>query len=330
MRNLIFFLFLISIFTSCQREPTDILPPDNTDSVSTSKLKSIHVVHSDPNDPIDVILAIQYDTPGRKLNVYLDDPATNTNIFDELLYSYEFNAAGYLTNVSAINFSQVVAPLYSIQRDGANQIQQLLEYDPSNPAGSPADITRKFSYTTIGGQLKVKDSFQMPLVPYYQSQEIIFNTNKAPVSIREFNIADERTLSFVYNGQNELTTIKGNDDTTTIVLDKSQTALDWNKQAEIFLGKDANLLSLLRPMYSLGLNFLTILLDDKFETEHNVLLSPPVQKISRQGLYNFGASYGKVDLNFTNTFLTDKKLSSITINGTGDGTAVTRFDFTYY
>ena len=331
MRNYLFLLFLISILcSSCQQEPTDIFPPNNTDSLISTKIKTIHVTHTDPSDPIDIILAIQYDTPGRKLNVYLDDPATNTNIFDELLYAYEFNADGYLTKVSAINFNQVVSPLYSIQRDGSNQIQQLLEYDPSNPPGSPADITRLFSYTTSGGQLKVKDSFQYPMTPYFQSHEISFNTNKLPATIRDFNFAEERTMNFVYNAQNELTTIRGNDDTTTIVLDKTQTALDWNKQAGIFLGKDAYLLGLLRPMYSLSMNFLTVLLDDKFETEYNVLLSQPLQKISRQGLYNFGAAYGKIDLNFTNTFLPDKRLSAVTINGTGDGSAVSKFSFTYY
>src|SRR5688572_12777100 len=114
MRNSLFLLSLISIFCiSCQQEPTDILPPVTTDTVSTSKIKAIHLTHSDPNDPIDVIFSIEYDTPGKKINVYVDDPATTANIFDELLYSYEFNTHGYLTKVSAINFNQVVSPLYS-------------------------------------------------------------------------------------------------------------------------------------------------------------------------------------------------------------------------
>lgn len=331
MKNVLVLLSFISILCiSCQQEPPDLLPPVITDSVSTSKIKTVQITHTDPNDPIDVVFSIEYDTPGRKLNVYMDNPGTSGNIFDELLYSYEFNADGYLTKVSAINYNQVVAPLYVIQRDASNQIQQLLEYDPSNPPGSPPDITRHFSYSTSNGQLHVKDSFQAPLIPYFQSHEITFNTNKTPARIHDFNFAEERTMNFVYNAQNELTTIRDDDDTTTIILDKTQTPLGWNKQAEIFLGKDAYLLSLLRPMYSLSFNFLTVLLDDKFETEYNVLLSQPLQKISRQGMYNFGAAYGKVDLNFTNTFLADKRLSSVTVNGTGDGSSMSKFSFTYY
>ncbi|MFL5809173.1 MAG: hypothetical protein ACJ749_06595 [Flavisolibacter sp.] len=329
MSRILFAALILISFSSCQKDLPDIFS-DNQDSSQSLKLKQIHLEVKDPNDPRDYTFSIKYDSVNHKLNVYLDNPSTVTEIFDQLVYTYEFNPAGYLVKVYAPDNGMNPVLAYTINRDASNQIQSIIEHNPDMVTGG-SDETIYFSYKNIGSDLIVQDSVNYSAVGFFQTQTIRLNSNKLPVAIGRSGLGSlVDSLDFHYNSLGELSTITGIRDTTEIVLDKSKVAAGWNKQAEIFLGKDAQVLALIDPMYSLLFSFMDINLEDKFETRYNVLLSPPLSRFTRHGFYNAPSyqDYGASQVNFTNSFSADNRLSGITISDGGFGEI--KYTFSYY
>lgn len=94
------------------------------------------------------VWSMQYDTANRRINVYYDD-ATNTNLFDVLKASYQFNAAGYL--VKFINSFGSDQKISVILRDADNRIKYITNHDEYFE-----DIDTSFyTYESSGNQLRL-------------------------------------------------------------------------------------------------------------------------------------------------------------------------------
>jgi hypothetical protein len=207
MQKLTWLLTLLSLaFFSCQKEVTETLAANRNSSDSSAvKIRTIRIEHPDPADFLDVTVAIVYDTPNRKLNVYLDNPATTNTQLDLLSYVYEFNAAGYLTTLHSLDDNMNLVPEFVFTRDGSNRLTTILEND-IHQYGPDGPVTHHFSYQTSNGLLVVKDSGSVQSGPTYQKYVRSFSGKQLVSAQRYLNYSGalDGNETFSYNAQGQM------------------------------------------------------------------------------------------------------------------------------
>lgn len=113
-------LFLGSLH-SCQQEVSFPLPgKDSTAAIDSGKI--IQITYE--SDSLRVVNNIQYDTAGRKINIYEDD-TTTANPYDQLVTRYSYNSAGYLQKYEELGDPMSVRTIEFL-RDGANKLNRIV------------------------------------------------------------------------------------------------------------------------------------------------------------------------------------------------------------
>jgi hypothetical protein len=302
---------------SCQKEisPSIIQQPASVDTPAV--LKQVIVRNTSVADPVDFIFSIQYDTLNRKINMYLDD-TTNANPFDQLACSYEFNAGGYLIRSNSLDGGGNMAPDFIINRNASNQISEIVEFGAEDVGGVLYNDTIKYEYSSSAGQSIVKDS-----VRYHNGQTgsfvTNFNTSFQPVVSRNYFIGYlVNTTKFNYNTQSRLSSITRNADTAQFSYDNTPIDSGWQNLPALFLGKDHYLLQLDPLTQRLGYNFLSLIMESKFETVFNPLFTFPLMTINRSGIPVSLGTYQTQAIHFTNTFTANGRLSTIVVTTPGE------------
>lgn len=311
-------LILTLALFSCQKEVSETLTTNrNTSDSSAAKIRTIRIVNSDPSDPLNVTVAIEYDSVNRKVKVYLDDPATNNTQMDLLSYVYEFNPAGYLATIHSLDDNMNLVPEIIFNRDASNRLVSILENDlHQNGQGGP--VTHHFSYQSNNGLQIVMDSTSDQSGPGYMKFVRSFSGQRVISAQRyiTYSGALDWNDTFSYNAQGQLVSRKGTHDTTDIVYQNTPSPTGWDGQDELFLGKDAYLLNAFPR--ALGGNdsyhFMSFLYNTPLEIIYNVLFMPPVSTVSLHGFWNPNYSmYDSSQVQFTNTFTSDNKMAKIVV-----------------
>lgn len=320
-----FFTAFLMVFFSvgCQKEINHTLSEIKEDSSATESspialLKQIKVQHLSVSDPIDITFSIQYDTVNRKINVYWDD-TTNTNLYDLLVYTYEFNKDGYLTKSQTLGSNGALKTDFTISRNSSNQIQQIIEFDAEEINNATYNDTIHYSYQTASGQTIIRDSVRFFPFTKFASQTVTYNAQNKPVLLAyRYDGLVEKVQSFHYNNQNLLNRIEGSTDTIDYAFDAMATDTNWQKQSQLFLGKDYYILSIEPLTQSLSYNFLSFIVEGTFETTYNPLLTLPLSSFRRSGYVVTDPDHPQTQLvNFTNSYTVDHKLASILLTPVG-------------
>jgi len=138
---------LFTVFTACQKEISSLDEEENELPVEIlGQLPKQFVLKHFTDNYIEV-WSMQYDTANRRINVYYDD-TTNTNPYDVLKASYQFNTAGYLVKFTNNYGGDLEAS--EIVRDANNRIKYITNFD----LFVLETDTSFYSYETSGTQLK--------------------------------------------------------------------------------------------------------------------------------------------------------------------------------
>lgn len=311
-------IVVLSLNSGCQKEISPDILKDSTITNLVPVLRQIKVQHPSTTDPLNYVFSLQYDTTNRKINVYLDD-TTTTNPFDQLVVNYEFNSAGYLINSNAADANGVMQSDFSIKRDAANHIQQIIEFNAEDNNNILYNDTVFYSYASPGNGTIVQDSVRFQGQSGYSTEIVTYNTQNKPISAGySFNGIPYGQEIYNYNAQGFLINILTDTDTTDFTYDNTTIAANWQNLPMMFLGKDYYLLQREPLTYRLGYNFLTFIIESAFETTYNPLLTQPLKKITRHGypLNNPTTLQTKI-VNFTNSY-NNNLPSSISVLPIGD------------
>lgn len=117
-------VFALTFFASCQK---DVKPTDEEIDDIVKQLPQ-QIFYAEPDDDFFEAWSLQYDTLNRKINVYLDD-TTNSNPYDALKHSYEYNTSGYLVKYSRYDEDDPTPLISVIERDASNRIKYITNHD---------------------------------------------------------------------------------------------------------------------------------------------------------------------------------------------------------
>jgi hypothetical protein len=331
MKKLLFFtgmaLFILLANTGCQKEPpADLLKDTTTTTAAPSILRRIKINQPSPTDPLDIVVALQYDTANRKINVYLDD-TTTANPFDLLAVNYQFDANGYLISSNGLN-NGTLQPDFSIVRNSNEQIQKIIEFNAEELNGVPYNDTVYFSYRQQAGQTVVQDSVHFYGASGFLTRQTSYTSQNQPATIQYSSGSNFGTPeTYSYNGSGTLSHITTGSDTTDFTYDNASVTPTWSKLPLLFLGKDFYLFQ--TPLTGrLSYNFLSFIIESDFETVYNPLLTQPLSKIAKRGYVDFmNPQYKSKIINFTNTYTADGFPARISVLPVGDDPIYYRFEY---
>jgi hypothetical protein len=309
-------LIVITFVTGCQKEISSIpTGPATNDTAEMSVLKQIRVSTS-PSVDFDYTFSLQYDTANRSIKVFLDD-TSNTSPYDLLACTYQFNTDGYLVSSSALDENGVLKEDFNIIRTANNQIEKIIDFDVEEINNTLYNDTIFYSYSLNSNGMVVKDSVCFyPFNGQFASRSISFNTQNKPVFYQySFDYDTLMSKKINYSTEGTLQNIQSSVDTTNISFDPEGNGSGWEKMSTLFLGKDYYLLAF-EPLTSrLSYNFLSFVVEGKFETVYNPLLTMPLSDISTKGftLKNPGL-YQQQNISFQNTYTPEKRLASVSLN----------------
>lgn len=319
MKKLLLLFGIASCFlffgSGCQTEISPNILQDSTIKVAALlSLRQIKVNHPSATDPFNYIFSLQYDTANKKINIYLDD-TTTTNPFDRLVYSYEFNSNGYLINSSTADANGNIKPDFTIVRNGTNQIQQIINFNAEEINGVPYNDTVFYNYQQTGTQTMVQDSVRFHGNNQFNTTVTTYNSQNKITSIQYVtgNVL-YTTKDFIYNSQGILANIISNVDTIAFTYDNTRADSNWQNLPLLFLGRDYYILQNETTTSRLSYNFLSYIIEGTFETVYNPLLTAPLLRITRQGYTGSNPITSQTQIvNFTNSFTTDNRLSSVSV-----------------
>jgi hypothetical protein len=323
---------VLSIFlanTGCQKEVPASILGDSTNISTTQALRRIKVHHPSVNDPYDAVFSLQYDTAGRKINVYLDD-TTTSNPLDLLAINYQFDANGYLVSSNSIEYDGTFQPDFVITRNGSGQIQKIIEYNAEEANGIPYDDTVYYSYQQSAGKTTVQDSVRFHFNPGFSTRRTDYNSQNNPLV--EYGYFGSTFKTYNYNNgvvsniitPNDPTYYPGND-TAYFTYDNTPVASQWQGLPQLLLGKDYYILQQEPQSY----NFLSFIMEFDFETVYNPLLTKPLSKIIVRGYpYSNANNFLIKTINLSYTYTPDKLPSNISVIPDG-GSDPTYYTFEY-
>ena len=243
IRNAATCLFLL-VFIACQKQISSV--ETITEQPSTTLPQKI--IFTDWEETTSTVLAIKYDTADNSINIYQDD-TTTTNQYDQLRYSYQYNADGYL--IQYIDHLGLEKGTRQIVRDQANRIQYITNHDYFNRDIDTSFYTYDFAGPSLQITAKRKSDF---FVGSDFIQTVIFTYKDNLLQTLQY-VQDSLNYTFEYNGS-MLTGIKSaNTDHQTTFFCSYQTSNPENKRdelLELILGKDYYLYDL-REMYFFAL-----------------------------------------------------------------------------
>lgn len=331
-------LFIFLANTGCQKEVPASILGDSTNITATQALRRIKVHQPSATDPFDAVFSLQYDTAGKKINVYLDD-TTTSNPFDLLAIDYQFDANGYLVSSNSIGYNgTVLQPDFVISRNGNGQIQKIIEYNAEEVNGIPYNDTVYYSYQQSAGQTTVQDSLRFyPFTMGFSTRRTDYNLQNNPLAEYSYNGSNYSNFrTFNYNNgvvsdvifYNDSVSLPGND-TTYFTYDNTPVASQWQSLPQLLLGKDYYILQQEPLTFRLSYNFLSFIMESKFETVFNPLLTKPLSKIVVRGYpYSNGNNFLIKTINLSYTYTADKLPSTISVLPDG-GDDPTYYTFEY-
>jgi hypothetical protein len=319
-------LFLL-INSGCQKEVSDSILGDSTNTAATPILQRIKVHHPSTSDPIDAVISLQYDTAGRKINVYFDD-TTTSNPFDLLAVNYQFDANGYLISSNSSEYNGVLQPDFVITRNSSGQIQKIIEYNAEEANNIPYNDTVYYSYQQSAGQTTVQDSVRFHFNTGFVTRRTDYNSQNNPVI--EYGYYNSAYLNLkTYNYSNGMVSyIISNNDTTYFTYDNAAVSSQWQSLTQILLGNDYYILQQPPLTSRLSYTFLSFIMEYDFETVYNPLLTKPLSKIVVRGYpYNSPNNLLVKTINFSYTYNSDKLPVTISVLPEGDNPTYYSFEY---
>lgn len=329
----------VLFFASCQREADGVLPngnpPDSTNTTDTTTTLSHNLIReinikglSSFSEKVNATFTIQYDTPGSKITVLVRDSIPDDSVFDAAAKGvvYQFNRSGYLTSSTILNKDDTQRPEFSIVRNAANEIEKIIEYDVEEIAGMPYNDTLFYRYASG----IIEDSTRS--LPYPGSTTSYFNrqvrTYDAQNRLQTMTSYSQNTVydtkRFTYDAQNNISRLAAQTYTIDYTY-ATQKDTGWKNLPQLFLGKDAPVL--MKELYNdFGYTFLTFIIESKFETIYNPLLTQPLASLHITGESVFGSNDSQT-VTFTTTYTTENKIKTITATP-ADGGQIT-YTFSY-
>jgi hypothetical protein len=197
-------LFILFYSVSCQKEIPDIVNITDTTVTGNTFNDSFKIVQvRNEYDNEVVVTNIQYDTAGKKINLYYDD-TTTANPYDELAYQYTYSPDGYLLSVEAFPIQNFDAVKIMFERDAAKRLVKVTRSDIS---GSDVTLVK---YQSAGANTIVYEVNSDSLTTKYQ-RWITYNSNNQYTSIIGISsypaTADTLTTSYetyLYNADGSL------------------------------------------------------------------------------------------------------------------------------
>jgi hypothetical protein len=327
----LFVLAIAFLLASCQREVMDALPSDNVidslEETSASRPRQITVKHPSATDPMDFVFSLEFDTAAHAIDIFLDNPATSTP-YDTRVITYVFNGAGYLVKSEAVKIDEDgnilnsgrLHPDYVLVRNAANQIEKWIDYDSEyiNDSTSANDT----GYYRYGPGFI--ENWRNP-----SSKQVARFDAKNRLQTLEYYHSNAlyNTRRYSYDAVGNISRILSDKDTTEFTY-AAPVDSGWNALSVLFLGKDASVL-MHEPFGSrLGFNFLSYIIESRFETIYNPLLTQPLAGIQVRGKPLYGSEeHATQTIAFRNTYTPDGKISTITATPGDDASFY--YTFTY-
>lgn len=324
-RFVFFALILIVLLASCQREVSDILPPDTIDSTdsttvpSNGLIRKIQVTGHSFSEALNLTFLIQYDTLASRIIVLAEDSTGAVLNPDTKGIVYEFNKAGFLLKGTILLTNGTTKPEFAITRNAANQIEKVIEYDAEEVAGVSYNDTIHYRY----GLGFIEDSVRIQSfgnTSFHYTRHV--RTFDAQNKIQSFKYYAGNELyneySYRYDAQNNISRIVTSSDTIDYSYSTPADA-EWKVLPELFLGKDAYVL-LKERADDFGYNFLTFIIESKFETVYNPMFTQPLTRMVRHGRRFLNPNEEPVQsiVTFSTTYTPDGKTKTITVTPAGE------------
>jgi len=146
MKSIYIVVLLSIIISSCQKEIDLNITPKTIDSLNAVLPKQV-ILTDNTVTPSTIIYSIKYDTTNYRIDLYLDD-TTNSNPYDVLAVSYQYNTSGYLLSYKIFDLGNIS---YTINRNGDNKVAWIAHED------NDIDLkdTTFFTYQTINTGTKI-------------------------------------------------------------------------------------------------------------------------------------------------------------------------------
>lgn len=197
-------VFLVSLFCSCEKD----VEPTNEEIVDIIKQLPKQILYSEPNDVLSEVWSIQYDSLNRKINIFIDD-TTNSNPYDQLKYSYEYNTAGYLVKYTH-NEDSFWEESTTIDRDANNRIRYISDHD----VFSSDPDTSFYSYDITGNSIKTtvtrkSEAFGTFSDVYTYAGEVLQSMHPLGVGISyNYTYSQKKMTAAIYKGGSEEYSLK--------------------------------------------------------------------------------------------------------------------------
>lgn len=192
----IFYLSLLSgllMFTACQKqigvEDPLVEPPVVDSSQNFAALPKQIIVYSNGNTGL--VHNFQIDSANRAINVYLDRNLTNSNPFERLQYSYQFNPEGYLTK-SVKAYGDGTITTIEIHRRADNSIEYISNDIPKE-YNLYFNDTVFFQYSNVQSNKKISVRYDTYI------QEYLLSTDNRIIELTSSGNIPE-SYSYSYNG----------------------------------------------------------------------------------------------------------------------------------
>lgn len=314
--------------------------PDNNPADSTATPDSTPVLHNlirkinvkgifSFSENINATFEIQYDTAAAKITVLVRDSIPGDSVFDAVKgVVYEYNRAGYLMKSTVLKTDGTQQPDFAIFRNAANKIEKIVEYDVEEINGLPYNDTIFYKYASGS----IEDSTRN--IPYPGSNRSFFNRNVRTYDAQNrlqtmTTYSDNRvynTTRFTYDAQNNLTRLAAQHYTIDYAYD-TQKDTSWKNLPRLFLGKDAYVL-MKELSNDFGYTFLSFIMEGKFETIYNPLLTQPLISFHVSGeSINTGVTNDSETVTFVTTHTPENKINTITATPASGGMLTYTFSY---
>lgn len=197
----VFAVILSIAFVSCQKEDAQLAPIPGAD-IKISLPKQFISIDSTNSPAITLIGSIKYDTANRRIECYADD-TTNSNPYDELVGTYNYNNSGYLISHETFYQGNVMEKS-TINRDADNKINWIAH---EQKAFKKVD-TSYFTYEAFFGGTRITTivNTHYPMLPVFVDTYIYtYDLEKKLTEV----LHNSGTVTYEYNVNKSLKRISG-------------------------------------------------------------------------------------------------------------------------